>query len=140
MSNPNRSAKVKRPLRRAFDNLRPAILAVCLTASSCGPDASSPSARFIVVNASGVRIDSILIEPDEKPGFWSLEPGDSMVYLSEMGGHLVDGSYRLSYLASGSGKSHVFGYFSNGMPSEMGTRVMILPDTVSIRHVIRHVY
>lgn len=136
MSNPNRSANVKRPLRRAFDNLRPAILAVCLTASSCGPDASSPSAKFIVVNASGTRIDSILIEPDEKPGFWSLEAGDSLVYLSEMGGHpLVDGSYRLEYVASGTRKGRVFGYFSNGTPFEKGTRILILPDTVSIRHV-----
>jgi hypothetical protein len=76
------------------------------------------------------------IEPDEKPGYWSLDPGDSIVYLSEMDNHpLVDGSYRLTYNVGGVRKGMAFGYFSNGMPSERGTRILLRPDTVLIRHV-----
>ena len=89
----------------------------------------------MVVNETMWRVDSISIEPDEKPGHWSLDPGDSMVYLSEMGKHpLVDGSYRLSYMTGREKRGLVFGYFSNGIPSERGTRIILRSDTVLIRH------
>ena len=104
--------------------------------NSCESGFPSTSARFIVVNETQTRVDSLLIEPDEKPGHWSLDPGDSMVYLSEMEKHpLVDGSYRLSYRVGAEKKGLVFGYFSNGMQSERGTRILLKPDTVLIRHV-----
>ena len=103
---------------------------------SCQSVFQKNAARFVVVNETTARLDSISIEPDEKPGHWSLDPGDSMVYLSEMDKHpLVDGSYRLTFKIGGEKKGLAFGYFSNGMPSERGTRILLRPDTVLIRHV-----
>lgn len=103
---------------------------------SCQSVFRENAARFVVVNETTARLDSITIEPDGKPGHRSLDPGDSMLYVSEMDNHpLVDGSYRLSYTSGGDRKGLVFGYFSNGMPSERGTRILLRPDTVLIRHV-----
>jgi hypothetical protein len=88
-----------------------------------------------VVNETNAEVDSLLIEPDERPGHWTLDPGDSMVYVSEMGNQpRVDGSYRLTYRVGKEVKGLVFGYFSNGIPSERGTRVVLRSDTVLIRH------
>ena len=103
---------------------------------SCQPVYRKNVARFVVVNETTARLDSISIIPDEKPGHWSLDPGDSIQYVSEMDNHpLVDGSYMLSYKIGGEKKGMVFGYFSNGIPSERGTRILLKPDTVLIRHV-----
>jgi hypothetical protein len=103
---------------------------------SCQSGFPVTAARFIIVNETNSRVDSLHIEPDEKPSHWSLDPGDSMVYLSEMDKHpLVDGSYRLTFKFGGEKKGLAFGYFSNGMPSERGTRILLRPDTVFIRHV-----
>ena len=104
-------------------------------AVSCGLDSKGSAARFIVVNETHAAVDSLLIEPDERPGHWTLDPGDSMVYVSEMGNQpRVDGSYRLTYRIGKEVKELVFGYFSIGIPSERGTRVVLRSDTVLIRH------
>lgn len=111
------------------------VFALASVLSSCWTIASGSESSFIVVNLTGRMVDSLCIEPDEKAGYWSLEPGDSMLYVSEMEGHpKVDGSYRLGYIEDKRRKGLVFGYFSNGIPSERRTRVVLMPDTVVVEH------
>lgn len=103
---------------------------------SCGTFPLPSSARFTVVNETLVKVDSIVIEPDEKQGYTALESGDSMTYISEMEKQpRVDGSYHLTYRVGKEKKGLTFGYFSNGIPSERGTRVVLRPDTVLIGHI-----
>ena len=111
------------------------VAALCAAFASCGSGFTPSASRFIVVNETDAAVDSLLIEPDERPDLRTLEPGDSLVYVSEMGNQpRVDGSYRLTFRVGKEKKGLVFGYFSNGIPAENGTRVVLHSDTVLIRH------
>ena len=90
-------------------------------------------ADFEITNKTGVKIDSLKIEPMvvSKGKFISLEPNEKAEYKADMTGIAkIDGSYQLSYQQNGETFIKNFGYYSNGYPSDYLTRIEIEKDTL----------
>jgi hypothetical protein len=90
-------------------------------------------ADFEITNNTGIKIDSLKIEPmviiDGK--YISLNPNEKTEYEADMTGIAkIDGSYRLSYKKNGELIVKDFGYYTNGYPTEKLTRIVIEKDTI----------
>ena len=90
-------------------------------------------ADFEITNDTGLRIDSLKIEPMViSDGIYiSIDSNEKVKYKSDMTGiPNTDGSYRISYRQNGLTKTKDFGYYTNGYPTEKLTRIKIEKDTL----------
>ena len=106
------------------------IIIISLTFISCN---NRVLADFEIINNTGLRIDSLKIEPmvisDGK--YISLNSNEKAEYKADMTGiEKIDGSYRISYLQNGEIKIKDFGYYTNGYPTEKLTSIKIEKDTI----------
>lgn len=123
--------------------LNPAIFIIILSLlTSC----KETKARFEISNASGVVLDSVSIKASTQSAahaFVKMKPGERVSFwLSMEGIPQADGNYSLSYKPADK-KNFVtnhFGYFSNGIPAEKITKIIIERDTVIFDFVYQDSY
>jgi len=111
------------------------ISVVLLIMTAC---TTSVIANFEVANHTAFDIDSLKIEPNisEIGKFISLKKNKKAAYKSDMTTIAkTDGAYQISFLINGKKKTQIFGYFSNGYPSEIITKIEIEKDTILINQV-----
>lgn len=97
-------------------------------------------AKFIIVNKSGLAVDSLLVMPGDK-NYSKIKNNDSITYYSNMTNIAkVDGSYLLKFKKSDQQKIYNFGYYSNGYPQEDYIRIVLLSDTVNYYFKYKTIY
>lgn len=96
---------------------------------------SSVSTAFMITNKTDLTIDSIKITAFQHPqnsNYIKLEPGQSQSYLLDMTAlPKTDGSYLILY-KDAIHKKLQFGYYTNGVPLEKVTNIIIERDTVIV--------
>ena len=113
------------------------ILIIMLALASCK---NKIIADFEIKNNTGFNLDSLKIEPniDEINKYISLEKGEKIEYKCDMTTiPKTDGGYQISFLINGKKKTLAFGYYSNGYPSEIITKIKIEKDTLLINQVFK---
>ena len=97
---------------------------------------SEVTARFEIVNKTGLKIDSLIIVPNgyESGNYISLGNSEKKEYLVDMSAIAkTDGNYKISLKSKqDTTRIEVFGYYINGYPLEKITRIEILADTIVI--------
>jgi hypothetical protein len=105
---------------------------ILLLASSCEHETI---AYFEITNHSSEKIESLSINASgyDNNKAISIEVDEKKEYVMDMSDITAsDGEYQLDFkFASGEMESRNFGYYSNGIPLESITRIVIEKDTVS---------
>lgn len=96
---------------------------------------SKTKAKFEITNLTNQRIDSLSILPNNnKNNFLNIEANSKSMYNIDMTDFpKADGAYTLFYLKNGNKIKNDFGYYSNGIPLESITRILISHDTTLIK-------
>ena len=93
------------------------------------------TAKFIVKNKSGSKVDSLYFMPSDTNSrhYLNLEPGEEQRYNLSMAGQSTDGAYGIMFKKGDENVTKVFGYFSNGAAIEKYTVVEIMDDTLILK-------
>lgn len=106
------------------------LLIITIFAATCS---SKTKVKFIIINNSGGKIDSLIIFPNDNV-FSEIKIGDSIIYYSNMTNvPKVDGLYNLSFKKNKKLNNYNFGYYTNGYPLEEYYRIEINPDIIIVK-------
>tara|TARA_R110000850_G_scaffold11842_1_gene40436 strand:- start:306 stop:674 length:369 start_codon:yes stop_codon:yes gene_type:complete len=99
---------------------------------------NSVTADFEITNGTGMRIDSLKIEPMviSNGNYISLDSNEKAKYIADMTDiPKHDGSYGISYQINEENKIKDFGYYTNGYPLEKITKIEIQGETILIDQI-----